>query len=143
MMITLVKTQMQLRNMSTPVSTIMMTSHSVSFSREADLHGKNQEDNCQSGNQNISNLRCRRPKGSATDKRELYSDKSVLSHVHLHQRSVRGDGVDEQCAEKALCTGDGFPTLIYRDILQFALSWILLLFPMNRECQAIVCCAPK
>ena len=39
-MITLVKTQMQLRNMSTPVLMILMMSHSVSFSREADLHGK-------------------------------------------------------------------------------------------------------
>ena len=40
MMITLVKTQMQLRNMSTPVLMILMTSHSVTFSRKAHLHGK-------------------------------------------------------------------------------------------------------
>ena len=40
MTITLVKTQMQLRNMSTPVPMILMMSHSVSFSRKADLHIK-------------------------------------------------------------------------------------------------------
>ena len=40
MMITVVKTQMRLRNMSTPVSTILMTSHSVTFRTKADLHRK-------------------------------------------------------------------------------------------------------
>ena len=53
MTITLVKTQMQLRNMSTPVLMILMMSHSVSFSREADLHGKTRK---MTANQEIGTL---------------------------------------------------------------------------------------
>ena len=43
-----------------------------------------------------------RPKGSTSDKRELYTDKNVLERVHLNQRSVRSDGVDEECAEAGI-----------------------------------------
>ena len=43
-----------------------------------------------------------RPKGSMSNKRQLYSDKNVLERVHLSQRSVRSDGVDEQCAEAGI-----------------------------------------
>ena len=43
-----------------------------------------------------------RPKGSTSNKRQLYTDQNVLERVHLSQRSVRSDGVDEQCAEAGI-----------------------------------------
>ena len=43
-----------------------------------------------------------RPKGSTSNKRELYGDENVLERVHLNQRSVRSDGVDEECAEAGI-----------------------------------------
>ena len=63
---------------------------------------KKQEDQQQSRNRNIGKLPCGKPKGSASAKAYLYSDKSVLSCVHLHQCSVWSDGVDEDCAEKGI-----------------------------------------
>ena len=141
--ITLVKTQMQLRNMSTPVSMILMMSHSVSFSRKADLHVKTRK---MTANQEIAMLLTyyvADPRGQPVIKKNfilinvcylVYICTNVVYAVMEQTNSV---------LRKALCTGDGFLILIQRDIFQFALSWILLLFPMNRECQAIVCCAPK
>ena len=43
-----------------------------------------------------------RPKGSTSNKQNLYSDRNLLERVHLSQRSVRSDGVDEECAEAGI-----------------------------------------
>ena len=104
---------------------------------------KNQQEQQDPENQNIGKLPWSRPKGSANPKRDLYSDKSVLSHVHLHQHNVCSNRVDERCMEQGIVYNRWVPNPELDAIFLFGLSWILLWFLMNKKCQGIVCCVPK
>ena len=70
--------------------------------RSAQRNQQEEQPKQQSINRNVGKLPWGRPKGSASAKADLYSDKSVLSCVHLHQRSVHSNGVDKECAEKGI-----------------------------------------